>query len=41
MTRNSIAEMGQSVGEKYAAEEVRHVVVPTHGCSLRLPIPGQ
>ena len=34
MPRDSIAKVGQSVCEKYSPEEVRHIVVPAHGCSL-------
>src|ERR1019366_10801289 len=34
MARNPIAEMRQGVREECAPEEVRHMVVPAHCCSL-------
>jgi hypothetical protein len=32
--RDPVAEMGQGVREEHAPEEVRDMMVPTHGCSL-------
>jgi hypothetical protein len=34
MSRDPVAEMGCGVREEYSPEEVRHIVVPTHGRSV-------
>jgi hypothetical protein len=34
MSRDSVAEMRQSIREKYATDEVRYVVIPAHVFSL-------
>src|ERR1019366_9483505 len=39
MPRDPIAEMGQGVREECAPEEVRHIVVPAHCCSLLAATP--
>jgi hypothetical protein len=39
MARDPIAEMGQRVREECAPEEVRHIVIPAHCCSLLIAEP--